>query len=134
MAGQAPVPFVECGQFVCYENKTCLVTAVEPNLGFNRYSLLDIDTGKTISAHRFQLERVAVMDLDLNTNIEMDAGIDFQESSTNESTLEEQGKRFLQLTDKDLDMLSAERNCKNTIQQTKWGINVLRGRSSFVYS
>ena len=67
MAGHAPAPFAQIGQFVLYQGKTCLVTEVDPKLGFNSYTLLDIDVGKKIRAHHHQLEKGEVIDIDIFT-------------------------------------------------------------------
>lgn len=149
MAAQAPVAFVNTGEIVCFQEKTCIVTNVNPDLGFNTYNLLDIDSGKTVRAHRHQLDKVNVVDLGLSLDYsdnewEADEHTSAGASTSTEPTgavyndpmpeIQLKQSRFAKVTQEDLDKLSTERNAQNTTQQTKWGVKVFRGNSSFVYS
>ena len=137
MAAQAPVPFVLNGQFVSFNGTTCLVTGIDPKLGFNKYSLLDIDSGRSILAHRHELERVEVLDMGLEQELfGMDAEMDCGENSYVDLLDEEKPSRpvtdrFAKISTEELDKISAERNCPNTMQQTKWAMNIFRGE--FLY-
>ena len=61
----APVK-IEVGDFVEYKNKTCLIVEVHNTIGYNTYSLLNLETSiKTHNVLRIQLDK-----LDINDNVD----------------------------------------------------------------
>ena len=107
---------------------------MDTRYGFNKYSLLDVDSGKQITAHRHQLLKLDVIELDFDSpmdTIEGDAGpptqISTLPSEDNETNEPNSTTRFLSVTENDLDKLASERSSQTTQQQTKWGIKVFRG-------
>ena len=147
----APLALVEVGEFVISQGKTYQVIFVDNKYGFNKYKLIDIDSGNIIIAHRHQIDKmVDPIDLESDFPLDGDAGMatasnpvggDTYMITENEEEKEETPRpstncgtgRFLQVTASDLDNIAEERSSKNTKVQTKWGVKILRG-NPFIYS
>lgn len=134
MAGVAgaPVPLVNCGEFIMYNDKTCQVIDIISNLGFNTYTLVDIDDGTRIKAYRHQLQKVNVVDLGLSLPMEFTDADHVNNTllaSSPQNIINSINKppRFASVTSEALDQLSMERNSENTGQQTKWGVRIFQG-------
>ena len=63
----APVK-IEVGDFMEYKNKTCLIVEVHNTIGYNTYSLLNLETGinthilNACSVLRIQLDKLDIND------------------------------------------------------------------------
>ena len=143
----APVK-IEVGDFVEYKNKTCLIVEVQNTIGYNTYSLLNLDTGiKTHSVLRFQLDK-----LDINDNVDGDIALPdnptdavLVQQPVNVAAVEKASlpvgraaeptdsvapprKRFKEATQEDVERLGDASTSVSTDRQTRWAVKALKGK------
>ena len=118
-------------------SRTCLITAVTNDLGFNDYHMCDMDTGDQVSGNGPELSPVTMITSDL-----FDAWTDDVQASSVPTSVSSQisdstatrpqhtqpaKSRFAQVSEGDLDRLAEARMSENTKAQTKWGTQIFKG-------
>jgi hypothetical protein len=117
-----PKPVVNTGDFVYTENKLCYVENISNNLGYNQYTVVEIDTGERMLKTRYQLEMPEIKLL-------MSENFEAEDMTAKQAETEEKGrKRFLDVTESELDDFALNRNSKRTRIQTTWGVSVFKGK------
>ena len=61
----APVK-IEVGDFMEYKNKTCLIVEVQNTIGYNTYSLLNLETAVNTHINACNVLRIQLDKLDIN--------------------------------------------------------------------
>ena len=131
-----PVPLVTEGECVRFKGKTCLMNSITSRLGWNQYNLVDIDTGHSCVAARYQLERIPCLDTDLVDDIfEAEIIVEETEEEVVGTNLDDEkpvgpARLWSNRTEDDLVRLQENRHSKSTSQQTKWARKVFRGTSA----
>ena len=132
-----PVPLVTVGECVSYDGKTCMVTSIENALGWNQYHLVDIDTGHSCVAARYQLTVIPFLNTLMDGETFDTAVRPTEDPKTSVDTdlhVDDDGRGPTRLwsnrTDLDLQRLQENRHSKSTSQQTKWATRVFRGTSA----
>ena len=137
MASQ-PVPLDSEGECVRFKGKTCLVNSITSRLGWNQYHLVDIDTGHSCVAARYQLERIPFLDTDLADDIfEADVVVKEAEEEVVGTDLADEKpvgpvRLWSNRTEDDLVRLQENPHSKSTSQQTMWARKVFRGTSAIL--
>ena len=131
MASQQLAP-ISVHDLVKFRDHTCIVTEIRNQHGFNTFQLQDLDTGEIVRAFRFQLKVIDSGPLitELSSDFEM-AGA--EETVTKTKTA---GDRFVPMTSQDLDDLASKRTSQATKGQTKWAVQVFKGKhvSMFMFT
>ena len=63
MQRPAYVIHYEMGEIVQFNERQCLISGIANTLGYDRYSLIDLENGQLHYASHFQLDQVAMVDL-----------------------------------------------------------------------
>ena len=131
-SSQHQQPFT-VNEIIKYCETTCLITGISNKLGFNSYQLIDIDTGTSFTGYGYQLmhtEEVAAALLPDFGN-EGEDTLDTPDIGTTEceeeSSMGENGGRWADVSEKDIENLAANRHSKHTANQTKWAVKVFKG-------
>ena len=137
MAAQHLQPFT-VNEVVKCKGKICLITDIRNVLGFNEFTLVDIDTGSTLIARRYQMERsdeVAAALLPefqlsddhlIATTEDIDMPLlDHDDASDQPDT---NSTRWARVTEDDINNLAANRHSHHTGSQTKWAVRLFKGR------
>ena len=120
MASAAPAPKFCPGDLVVYRGfKTCAMVGVCPTFGFNRYSVMDLDNGASITAYAHELAPASLDNIVLQE-------VEFVEVES--LGLQPPKKRFKQLSTNEIDKLAAQRTEKSTDRQTNWAVKLFRGK------
>ena len=114
--------------------KVCLSTDINNELGYNRYTAVNIDTGEKIVAFGFQLQHCDEIDAALLPVVDVfDAEDDMGEGAAAEATAKKpsavgtDGSRWATMSVDDIDGIAKNRHSMNTANQTKWAVGVFRG-------
>ena len=124
-------------EIVGYKDRLCLITSItKTQMGFNRYTLEDIDSSDAYLAHKHELEKAQNVVLvecfsdelfgeDVAGGME-EGGGKVQENPRPAAPATET-TRFADLSAEEVDKLAEARTSKNTNVQTKWGVKIFRG-------
>ena len=115
-----------------------IILDIQAPLGFNTYLVLEIDTGKTHSVTRLQIEKMTL----LNTAVQADDIIDFvelpAEKPTEKPTEKPSGDpgekpkaRFEKMDPSEVDDLQMNAKSDKTHVNTRWGVKIFRGEVHF---
>ena len=108
------------GEYVMAENAMCYIDKVVNDGGLNIYILVDMDSGRRLVKMREYLQMPTEPVLDgssFDHIIEEMTGIPEKETK----------KRFLEVSEDDVETLAMNSNSKRTRDQTVWGINIFKG-------
>jgi len=117
------------GEIVKCKDKTCMITSISHQLGFNRFSITDIDTGHTFRAFGYELSRCAEITAALLPEM-FEGQMVEEEAATPDAEADmsvERGPRWAMLSEAELDEIAENRHSKHTATQTKWAAKVFRG-------
>ena len=112
---------------VCYLGaKSVLILNITAQLGFNKYHVIDIDTGEQAMVHRHELFKSA--EVNLRDDSDDDLQIDVKENDAiNENENEQPNQRFATTTEEDLNNIESNTKAQTTHNQTKWGVKIFKG-------
>ena len=115
-------------EMVGYKGRICLIQGIAKTiLGYNTYTIEDIDSDAVFVAHKHELSKVA--ELDLTDDIVFDES---PAAVPPTAPLESQNNRFHELKEHEVDAIADARTAKNTNTQTKWALNILRGEYQLI--
>ena len=123
MAGPAAM-LTSIGDLVTTENRLCYVEKVDNTLGYNQYTLVDIDSGVSLIKSRYQFQHV---DLDMLTEGELNVDIENLDGKKKEETIEKE-KRFTTVSTEEIDALALNRTSQRTKSQTNWAVSIFKGK------
>ena len=132
------------GEVCKFEEKDVLILAINNVLGYNRYTIINLDSGQQYCVSKHQLSKLNEMYVDEPDNdmdhkqeqpamdnipdpqpkqVAMDINPDPQQP---ESIGEKQG-RFVKKTEQEINEIETHTKARTTHQQTKWGVKILKG-------
>ena len=124
---------IAAGDFVQRNGQTCVVTEVVPHvLGWKLFKLINMDTGAELCAPRHQLTRINSADMDMmevteedtvSIEIPQELFVDAEPKATMEVN-----DRWANLDPRQLDELAKNSTSKSTQNQTKWAVQIFRGK------
>ena len=117
------------GQFVRNEGKLCYIHDIQNYLGFNQYFLIDCDNGMCIKRSGYQLEPANNPVADDMAEGSGDKNINIVEGVEEKSEQKEKvtAKRFLNVSNEELDSTEINRTSYRTRKQTIWAVTILKG-------
>ena len=121
--------------YVLCQGTICIITRINASaLGFNTYTVQNIDTGQEYTVAKHCLSKVDVQELNLEKTFDLQCNWDDWTPVTEEilqvTHTEDPGlpaststkkKWYVDLSETDIDELEKKRLCPNTDRQTKWG-------------
>ena len=117
---------------VKFRDHTCIVTEIRSQHGFNTFQLQCLDTKEIVRAFRFQLKVInsGPLIIELSSDFEMGGA---EETVTKTKTA---GDRFVPMPSQELDDLASKRTSQATKGQTKWAVQVFKGKhvSMFMFT
>ena len=139
----ASAPFT-VNDIVQCSGKTCLITSITSPLGFNKFHLVDIDTGCSFVAYRHQLHHTEIaaalipnfegeFDNELDNvieAIEVDVVEEIEEIDEDLPEAAVPNPRWGAATPAEVERLQANRHSAHTDTQTKWAAAMFRGKCS----
>jgi hypothetical protein len=122
------------GDLVVFSGKLCVVQDITPvPLGFNRYSVSNVETGELYSAQKHQLEKfmldddAEVLEVSWDEPIVLDSDHTLSLPEPAVSAVPSTSRHAV-LSDKELDLVANQRLALNTENQTKWAVNLFKGK------
>ena len=121
------VPFA-VSDLVTFRGHTCIILEIRREHGFHTYQLRDLDTGVIARAFRYELKPADATPLlvDLSDDVwglnDVGRGGPGMQGNT-----AEQG-RFATVSTEDLDGLASKRTSQSTKGQTKWAVQIFKGK------
>ena len=122
------------GDIVTCRGKTCLLTEIRNQLGFNRYFLTNLDTGENLTGFGYELGKCEIQAVGLEDEMDEELTVAVDEQATDADAdadamveNEDDDERWADLTNDDIDRLAENRHSKHTATQTKWAVQVFRG-------
>ena len=109
---------IQVGDTCEYRNISVMVLAVNNDLGFKSYKVMNMHNGETFFVHRYQITKKS----DSKEMFEND-----DESFTNEQP-DQGSERFLKRSEDDLHDIESHTKAKATHTQTKWGVKIFQGK------
>lgn len=122
---RAPEPAVKVGDLISTENKLCCVNRIEDTFGFNTYVLVELETGTVLRKHRHELQ---TLDFLLDECV-FEPNVGATEEKQNEEIEKKRSKRFVSVTEQELDDFALNRNSKRTRKQTDWAVSIFKGET-----
>ena len=105
--------------------KTVLILSIDNEIGFNKYTVIDLDSGLIYNAYKHQLSKREEIDIDgpiPEGTMEVE-----NEPKKEESVQEVKEGRFVKKTEEELKEIETHTKAHTTHQQTKWGVKILKG-------
>ena len=116
------------GKFVFYDGHCGYITSIDNALGFNRYNVLDLDSGITVQKYHYQLQ--PMKEDPLPVSVADDILFQLNPAPVVEEIKEKDDKkRFASVTADELDTIEANRNSSRTKRQTSWAVGIFKGES-----
>lgn len=130
------------GETVKVRNNVCQILSITNALGFNRYHVIEVDTGKSHNCSKYEMEKAPEFFACFNTEMTDDntedgnmmiededdfvidenmAMVDQPQVAVNPTA------RFPNVSDEDLNQLAEEKNSNQTKKQTSWAVKILKG-------
>lgn len=143
-ATSAPTLF-SVNEIVRVRGQVGLISGIVNQLGFNRYTVINIDTGEEMVAFGYELRHcdevsaalLPPMEVSFEDESEGDAaasmgdqGVQAVHPTGDETKADQQtdrGARWAKISDSELDTIAQNRHSGNTANQTKWAVSVFRG-------
>lgn len=111
-----------------------MIIDIKNHLGFNQYTLVDIDTGHKFIGYRYQLRRTdeiaAALLPDFNELIGSEEAETPETGAQNdgpEPSQDQPSDRWAMIEEEDIVNLAENRHSAHTAKQTKWAVSVFRG-------
>ena len=116
-------------EIVKFRGRVCLIVKIDRHLGFNRISVVDVDTGHQMAAFGYELERCDEVAAALLPDFETTtgAGAVGEDGGPGEVDPNDTG-RWAKMDDEAIDGLAKNRHSAHTATQTKWAVGVFRGK------
>ena len=114
------------GDDVFVGGKLCYCTKVSNDLRFNLYEVVDVDTGETMvkARHELTVPSISVM----APPVQADPVIADDIPGNDEKPPDAKKKRFVDVSEEDLDSYALNKNSKHTRNQTLWGVAIFKGK------
>ena len=116
-------------EIVKFRGRVCLIVKIDRQFGFNRISVVDVDTGHQMAAFGYELERCEEVAAALLPDFETTAGAGAvgEDGGPGEVDPNDTG-RWAKMDDEAIDGLDKNRHSPHTATQTKWAVGVFRGK------
>ena len=124
-----PRTIFQVGEFVNSNGRTCYIEEIQNVLGFNRYILVDIDSGVTLNKAAFEIEKTELKVVTVPEDMEMEMPDIPEIPKKNETTENTAKERFPKVSTKELDNIELNRTSENTKKQTSWAIMIFKGKT-----
>lgn len=129
------------GDFVSVEEQMYVINnIIQTPMGFNRYEVVNIDTGTSMQVAKHQLSTILVEDIEELTcewteNLLPDAS----DKTVAEKVVHVDNNngsnicRHATLSEDEIDSIAQQRLAQNTEQQTRWAVSLLKGNITLCF-
>ena len=115
-------------EIVKFRGRVCLIVKIDRQLGFNRISVVDVDTGHQMAAFEYELERCDEVAAALLPDFETTAGAGAVGEDEGPGIDPNDTGRWAKMDNEVIDGLAKNLHSTHTATQTKWAAGVFRGK------
>ena len=116
---------IKVGDSCQYNNISVVVLAVNNDLGFKSYKVMNMDNGETFFVHKYQIYKKIDSTVMFPKH---DNDDDQDDQSFTDQQFDQGSERFLKKSEEDLNDIESHTKAKSTHTQTKWGVKIFQGK------
>ena len=114
---------IQVGDTCEYLNISVVVLAVNNDLGFRTFKVMNMDNGETFFVHKYQIKKK----FDSSVVFPKQEDDDRNDECVTDEHTDQVSERFLKRSEDDLHDIESHTKAKATHTQTKWGVKIFQG-------